>query len=412
MMTITNNSGGGQPVSLANLRAAAEIAHRHGKPLFLDAARFAENAWFIHEREPGQGERDVRDIIRDIAACADGMTMSAKKDPMGNIGGWLALNDDELAGKCRNLLILTEGFPTYGGLAGRDLEALAQGLKEVVSHDFLRYRIRSTAYVADALEALGMPCIKPAGGHAVYIDAKALLPHIPPLQFPGQALAVALYRTRRHPRPARSARRCSGGAPTAARSPAAMDLVRLGAAAAHVHAEPHGLRHRSGPSGSWRSRTRCPATRSLSNRRSCGTSPRSSPHSGEPGAGHSGDGPGGRGRPVAEERWIHHQRMVLGDELVVDLLPHHVEHLAPQQVSPDEPPGQFGRDLVGRLVDLVASGGFTAAATPRPGACRSAATPAGMPCPSGSRSAGQATAMSRSRRWRTAGSARRPGKTS
>ena len=226
MMTITNNSGGGQPVSLANLRAAAEIAHRHGKPLFLDAARFAENAWFIHEREPGQGERDVRDIIRDIAACADGMTMSAKKDPMGNIGGWLALNDDEIAGKCRNLLILTEGFPTYGGLAGRDLEALAQGLKEVVSHDFLRYRIRSTAYVADALEALGMPCIKPAGGHAVYIDAKALLPHIPPLQFPGQALAVALYEHG-------GIRTCEIGSamfgrhPDGSESPAAMELVRL-----------------------------------------------------------------------------------------------------------------------------------------------------------------------------------------
>ena len=226
MMTITNNSGGGQPVSLANLRAAAEIAHRHGKPLFLDAARFAENAWFIHEREPGQGDRDVRDIIRDMAACSDGMTMSAKKDPMGNIGGWLALNDGEIAAKCRNLLILTEGFPTYGGLAGRDLEALAQGLKEVVSHDFLRYRIRSTAYVADALEALGMPCIKPAGGHAVYIDAKALLPHIPPLQFPGQALAVALYEHG-------GIRSCEIGSamfgrhPDGSESPAAMELVRL-----------------------------------------------------------------------------------------------------------------------------------------------------------------------------------------
>ncbi|WP_286959055.1 tryptophanase, partial [Arsenicicoccus sp. UBA7492] len=195
MLTVTNNSGGGQPVSLDNIRAVSEIAHRHGKPLFLDACRFAENAWFIKEREPGQADRDVVSIIQDMAACADGMTMSAKKDPMGNIGGWLALQDDELAAACRNLLILTEGFPTYGGLAGRDLEALAQGLKETVSHDYLRYRIRSTAYLADALEHAGIPCIKPAGGHAVYIDAKAMLPHIDPLHFPGQALSVALYET-------------------------------------------------------------------------------------------------------------------------------------------------------------------------------------------------------------------------
>ena len=226
MMTITNNSGGGQPVSLANLRAVSDIARRHDKPLFLDACRFAENAWFIREREQGQGDRDVTDIIRDIAALADGMTMSAKKDPMGNIGGWLALNDNDLAQKARNLLILTEGFPTYGGLAGRDLEALAQGLKEVVSHDFLRYRITSTAYVAEALDRVGMPCIKPAGGHAVYIDAKALLPHIPPLHFPGQALAVALYEHG-------GIRSCEIGSamfgrhPDGTESPAAMELVRL-----------------------------------------------------------------------------------------------------------------------------------------------------------------------------------------
>ncbi|MBW3084651.1 Tyrosine phenol-lyase [Austwickia sp. TVS 96-490-7B] len=226
MMTITNNSGGGQPVSLENLRAVSEIAHRHGKPLFLDACRFGENAWFIRMREEGHRERDVVDIIRDMAACADGMTMSAKKDPMGNIGGWLALNDDALAQECRNLLILTEGFPTYGGLAGRDLEALAQGLKETVDHDYLNYRITSTAYLGDALERLGIPCIKPTGGHAVYIDARAMLPHIEPLKFPGQALAVALYEVG-------GVRACEigtamfGRQPDGTEQPAAMDLVRL-----------------------------------------------------------------------------------------------------------------------------------------------------------------------------------------
>jgi tryptophanase len=192
-VTITNNSGGGQPVSLENLRAVRAVCDRFGKPLFLDAARFAENAWFIRSREPGQGERAVADIVRDIAALADGMTMSAKKDPMGNIGGWLALDDDALAEQCRNLLILTEGFPTYGGLAGRDLEALAQGLSEVIEHDYLHYRIRSTGYLGEALQRAGIPVVTPIGGHAVYIDARALLDHIDPLEYPGQALAVALY---------------------------------------------------------------------------------------------------------------------------------------------------------------------------------------------------------------------------
>ena len=149
----------------------------------------------VHPRRarPGQGDREVADIVREIASLADGMTMSAKKDPMGNIGGWLALDDDELAEQCRNLLILTEGFPTYGGLAGRDLEALAQGLREVVDHDYLHYRIRSTGYLGDALQSAGVPVVTPIGGHAVYIDARALLPHIDALEYPGQALAVALY---------------------------------------------------------------------------------------------------------------------------------------------------------------------------------------------------------------------------
>jgi tryptophanase len=225
-MTITNNSGGGQPVSLANLRAVRAVCDKYGIPMFLDGCRFAENAWFIREREDGQGDRPVVDIVRDIAALADGMTMSAKKDGMANIGGWLAMNDDALAAQCRNMLILTEGFPTYGGLAGRDLEAIAQGLTEVVDEHYLRYRIRSTAYLGDALDAAGVPIVKPAGGHAVYLDARALLPHIPPLQYPGQALATALYREA-------GIRGCEigtvmfGAHPDGTESPAAMDLVRL-----------------------------------------------------------------------------------------------------------------------------------------------------------------------------------------
>jgi tryptophanase len=225
-VTITNNSGGGQPVSLANLRDVRAVCDRFGKPLFLDACRFAENAWFIREREDGYADRPIPEIVREMAALADGMTMSAKKDGLSNIGGWLALNDDALAGQCRNLLILTEGFPTYGGLAGRDLEAIAQGLREVVEEDYLRYRIRSTAYLGEALDAAGVPVVKPFGGHAVYLDARALLPHIPPLEYPGQALAVALYAEG-------GIRGCEIGTvmfgrhPDGSEVPAAMDLVRL-----------------------------------------------------------------------------------------------------------------------------------------------------------------------------------------
>lgn len=225
-VTITNNSGGGQPVSLENLRGVRALCDRFGVPLFLDACRFAENAWFIRERETGQAGRDVADIVRDMAALADGMTMSAKKDGLANIGGWLALRDDALAARCRNLLILTEGFPTYGGLAGRDLDAIAQGLREVVQEDYLRYRIRSTAYLGDGLQAAGVPVMRPTGGHAVYIDARALLPHVPPLHYPGQAVAVALYE-------AGGIRACEigtvmfGKRPDGTEHPAALDLVRL-----------------------------------------------------------------------------------------------------------------------------------------------------------------------------------------
>jgi tryptophanase len=225
-VTVTNNSGGGQPVSLENLRAVRAVCDRYGKPLFLDACRFAENAWFIRTREAGQEDRPIPDIVREMASLADGMTMSAKKDGLANIGGWLAMRDPRLAEQCRNMLILTEGFPTYGGLAGRDLEAIAQGLREVVDDDYLRYRIRSTAYLGEALDAAGVPLVKPFGGHAVYLDARALLPHIPPLEYPGQALAVALYLEG-------GIRGCEIGTvmfgrhPDGTETPAAMDLVRL-----------------------------------------------------------------------------------------------------------------------------------------------------------------------------------------
>ncbi len=193
IVTVTNNTAGGQPVSLENLRGARELADRYGVPLFLDCARFAENAYFIKLREPGQEDRPVREIAREMFGLADGCWMSAKKDGLVNMGGFLTFNDPDLAAQARNLLILTEGFPTYGGMAGRDLEALAQGLGEALDENYLRYRVRSIAYLAEALQSEGIPLLLPPGGHAVYLDAKAFLPHVPPSQFPGQALACALF---------------------------------------------------------------------------------------------------------------------------------------------------------------------------------------------------------------------------
>jgi len=194
MVTVTNNSGGGQPVSLANLRAVRDVCDRYGLPFFLDACRFAENAYFIKLREPGQAERSVRAIVREMFDLADGATISAKKDGLVNIGGVLLLRDESLAQRADALLILTEGFLTYGGLAGRDLEAMAQGFEEVVDEDYLAYRIRSTAYLGEKLLALGYRIVEPPGGHAIYIDAGVLCPRIPAAEFPGQALVCALYR--------------------------------------------------------------------------------------------------------------------------------------------------------------------------------------------------------------------------
>jgi len=228
LLTITNNSGGGQPVSMANIRAVSQISRSHGIPFYIDACRFAENAYFIKQRELGYADKPVVEIAREMFSHADGCTMSAKKDGLANIGGFLCTNDSVLADQETELLILTEGFPTYGGLAGRDLEAIAVGLEEVLNEDYLKYRIVSTSYLGNHIAEKGVPIVQPPGGHAIYIDARAMLPQIPPLQYPGQALACELYRWggircveigsvmfgRRNPE-------------TGEEEPAAMELVRL-----------------------------------------------------------------------------------------------------------------------------------------------------------------------------------------
>jgi len=193
MLTVTNNSNAGQPVSMENIRKTAELSHRCGIPFFLDACRFAENAYFIKMREPGYENTPVREIAREMFSYADGCTMSGKKDGLVNMGGFLALNDDNLAQQARNILVVTEGFPTYGGLAGHDLQAFAIGLDEVLEEDYLKYRIRSVTYLGEHLTELDIPIFQPPGGHAIYLDAGAFLPHIPAHEFPGQALACELY---------------------------------------------------------------------------------------------------------------------------------------------------------------------------------------------------------------------------
>ena len=227
MLTVTNNSGGGQPVSMENIRETKYVCMKYGIPLFLDACRFAENAYFIKMREPGYENHSIEQIVQEMFSYADGCTMSAKKDALVNIGGWLAMNNDDWALNCRNLLILTEGFPTYGGLAGRDLEAMAEGLKEVVQEDYLHYRIKSTQYLGQGLIDAGIPIMRPVGGHAVYIDARQMLPHIEPLHYPGQALACEMYLHA-------GIRTCEIGtvmfglqADGVTEKPAPMDLVRL-----------------------------------------------------------------------------------------------------------------------------------------------------------------------------------------
>lgn len=227
MITVTNNSGGGQPVSMQNVKDVRAVCDQYGLPLFIDACRFAENAYFIKKCEQGYTDRSILSICQEMFSYADGMTMSAKKDALVNIGGFLAMNNENLAMQCRNVLIVTEGFPTYGGLAGRDLEAIAQGLEEILDEDYLHYRIRSVEYLGDKLIEAGVPIMRPTGGHAIYLDAKNFCPHIPIEQYPGQSVAIALYQKG-------GVRACEIGSVMFGKYdengklvPAAMELVRL-----------------------------------------------------------------------------------------------------------------------------------------------------------------------------------------
>jgi tryptophanase len=226
MITVTNNSGGGQPVSMANIRAASEMCRRHAIPLFLDACRFAENAWFIKLREEGYAEETPLAIAQEMFSYVDGCTMSAKKDGLANIGGFLALNDDDLAQQCKKLLILSEGFPTYGGLAGYDLEAIAVGLNEVLDEDYLRYRIRSVEYLGEIVTEAGVPIVQPPGGHAIYLDALSMLPHIPQSEYPAWALSLVLF-LEGGIRAVEIGSVMFGLQPDGSEKPAAMELVRL-----------------------------------------------------------------------------------------------------------------------------------------------------------------------------------------